>query len=77
MNLFLTEKSIDRLWSVTWSVHYRNHNSGFKSFCIIISTWVYVLTLWLPAFTYDRIYNPDEPGICFWNSTRKSNKWVR
>ena len=57
---------MDRLWSVSWSLHYRNNNSGRKSLYIIIFTWIYVNAMWLPAFIYDRIYNLDGPGGCGW-----------
>ena len=31
--------SIDRLWSVKWSIHYRNHNTKKKAVIIVISVW--------------------------------------
>jgi len=31
--------SIDRLWSIKWSIHYRNHNTKKKAVIIVISVW--------------------------------------
>ncbi|XP_076061486.1 alpha-1A adrenergic receptor-like isoform X1 [Oratosquilla oratoria] len=67
--------SIDRFWSVTWTLHYRNHNSGRKSLYIILMTWVIVSCIWLPAFIYDRIVHDYAPGDCFWDS-EKNKKLV-
>lgn len=62
--------SIDRLWSVTWSIHYRNNNSGRKSLLVIFVTWIYVNVMWLPAFIYDRKHNLDGVGECAWEPTQ-------
>lgn len=35
----LTAISLDRLWSVTWSLHYRNHNSKKKTLVAIGVVW--------------------------------------
>ncbi|KAK3860850.1 hypothetical protein Pcinc_033122 [Petrolisthes cinctipes] len=59
--------SVDRLWSVTWSLHYRNHNSGQKSAMIIVATWCIVALVWLPPFIYDRVVNSYSDGDCFWD----------
>jgi len=57
---------IDRLWSVTWTLHYRVNNSGWKSLYIIAATWIYVLIFWIPAFVWDRIHNQEKVGECGW-----------
>ena len=31
--------SVDRFWSVTWSVHYRHHHNKKKSFIAIVCSW--------------------------------------
>ena len=31
--------SIDRLWSIKWSIHYRNHNTKKKAAIIVIIVW--------------------------------------
>jgi len=31
--------SIDRLWSLKWSIHYRNHNTKKKAAIIVIIVW--------------------------------------
>ena len=31
--------SVDRLWSVTWSIHYRNHNNKKKVTLAIGAVW--------------------------------------
>ncbi|KAK7086618.1 hypothetical protein SK128_026147 [Halocaridina rubra] len=70
--------SVDRLWSVTWSLHYRNHNSGKKSLLIILSTWILVALIWLPPFFYDRFVNVYDPGNCYWDTVLNKNLvlWV-
>ncbi|XP_068225027.1 uncharacterized protein [Palaemon carinicauda] len=70
--------SLDRLWSVTWSLHYRNHNSGKKSLLIILGTWVWVAVIWLPPFFYDRAVHEYGPGICYWDTVLNKNLvvWV-
>ncbi|XP_042856222.1 uncharacterized protein LOC122242871 [Penaeus japonicus] len=65
--------SLDRLWSVTWSLHYRNNNSGKKSMWIIIATWLYVSVLWFPAFIYDRVLHHYDVGVCFWDTVLNKN----
>lgn len=62
--------SLDRFWSVTWTLHYRNNNSGRKSLLIIAITWLYVNTMWLPAFIHDRVTNEYAPGHCEWDTFR-------
>lgn len=31
--------SIDRLWSIKWSIHYRNHNTKKKAAAIVVVVW--------------------------------------
>jgi len=31
--------SIDRLWSIKWSIHYRNHNTKKKAGIIVVVVW--------------------------------------
>jgi len=31
--------SIDRLWSIKWSIHYRNHNTKKKAAVIVVVVW--------------------------------------
>ena len=31
--------SIDRLWSIKWSIHYRNHNTKKKAAIIVLVVW--------------------------------------
>jgi len=31
--------SVDRLWSIKWSIHYRNHNTKKKAAIIVIVVW--------------------------------------
>ncbi|MPC69843.1 Alpha-2B adrenergic receptor [Portunus trituberculatus] len=65
--------SIDRLWSVTWSLHYRNHNSTRKSLYIILGTWCLVGFIWLPPFLYDRVVNVYAAGDCYWDTVLNKN----
>ncbi|XP_069142427.1 alpha-2Da adrenergic receptor-like [Argopecten irradians] len=57
--------SVDRFWSVTWSVHYRAHHNKRKCIRLIIAVWVFMLVLWLPACIMDRVNNA-VPGECIW-----------
>ncbi|XP_033746495.1 muscarinic acetylcholine receptor M3-like [Pecten maximus] len=57
--------SIDRFWSVTWSVHYRAHHNKRKCIRLIIAVWVSMIVLWLPACVMDRVNNA-VPGQCIW-----------
>lgn len=65
--------SVDRLWSVTWSLHYRNYNSGRKSLYIILGTWCLVALIWLPPFLYDRFVNDYNEGDCYWDTVLNRN----
>ncbi|KAG0728187.1 Alpha-1D adrenergic receptor [Chionoecetes opilio] len=66
-------RSVDRLWSVTWSLHYRTHNSGRKSAYIIAGTWCLVAVIWLPPFLYDRVVNAYPAGDCYWDTVLNKN----
>ncbi|OWF53220.1 muscarinic acetylcholine receptor M5-like [Mizuhopecten yessoensis] len=57
--------SIDRFWSVTWSVHYRAHHNKSKCIRLIIAVWVFMIVLWLPPCVLDRVNNA-VPGQCIW-----------
>ncbi|XP_060063808.1 beta-3 adrenergic receptor-like [Ylistrum balloti] len=57
--------SIDRFWSVTWSVHYRAHHNKRKCIRLIIAVWVFMIVLWLPPCVLDRVNNA-VPGECIW-----------
>ncbi|KAG7170284.1 LIAT1-like 4 [Homarus americanus] len=73
MSLFMIYNLMDRLWSVTWSLHYRNHNSASKSLIIILMTWVLVALIWLPPFIYDRVVNAYPSGDCYWDTVHNKN----
>ncbi|XP_014671445.1 PREDICTED: 5-hydroxytryptamine receptor 1D-like [Priapulus caudatus] len=71
--------SMDRLWSVTWSVHYRNNNTTRKTIAIISVVWLLDVILILPAMIVDRVRehpkwsDPTLPGFryhCFWDPAR-------
>ncbi|XP_069142391.1 alpha-2A adrenergic receptor-like [Argopecten irradians] len=61
--------SVDRFWSVTWSLHYRAHHNKIKAVRLIIAVWVFTLVLWLPACIVDRINN-SEPNKCVWDPSK-------
>ena len=62
--------SLDRLWSVTWPIQYRKHNSGRRSWIVIIITWCLVNAMWLPAFIHDRYRNVYAADDCIWDPKR-------
>ncbi|XP_014664243.1 PREDICTED: 5-hydroxytryptamine receptor 1D-like [Priapulus caudatus] len=71
--------SMDRLWSVTWSVHYRNNNTTRKTIAIISVVWLLDVILILPAMIVDRVRehpkwsDPTLPGFrydCIWDPAR-------
>ncbi|XP_014671446.1 PREDICTED: 5-hydroxytryptamine receptor 1A-alpha-like [Priapulus caudatus] len=71
--------SMDRLWSVTWSVHYRNNNTTRKTIAIISVVWLLDVILILPAIIVDRVRehpkwsDPTLPGFrydCIWDPAR-------
>ncbi|XP_064594836.1 muscarinic acetylcholine receptor M4-like [Liolophura sinensis] len=57
--------SLDRFWSVTWSLHYRTHHTRKKCLIIIGAIWLFMLVLWLPPCVVDRIRHR-KPGVCIW-----------
>ncbi|XP_048252632.1 muscarinic acetylcholine receptor M3-like [Haliotis rufescens] len=57
--------SLDRFWSVQWSIHYRNHHNKRKTLVVIGIIWLFMLILWLPPCITDRIAH-SEPGVCKW-----------
>ncbi|XP_067685354.1 alpha-2A adrenergic receptor-like [Haliotis asinina] len=57
--------SVDRFWSVQWSIHYRHHHNKRKTIVLIGLIWMFMLILWLPPCITDRIAN-SEPGVCKW-----------
>ncbi|XP_046563713.1 muscarinic acetylcholine receptor M2-like [Haliotis rubra] len=57
--------SVDRFWSVQWSIHYRHHHNKRKTMVLIGLIWLFMLILWLPPCITDRIAN-SEPGVCKW-----------
>ncbi|XP_033746406.1 beta-3 adrenergic receptor-like [Pecten maximus] len=61
--------SVDRFWSVTWSLHYRAHHNKIKAVRLIIAVWVSTLVLWLPACIMDRINN-SVPNKCVWEPSK-------
>ncbi|ESP02351.1 hypothetical protein LOTGIDRAFT_54386, partial [Lottia gigantea] len=63
--------SIDRFWSVSWSVHYRTHHKAKKSYISIAVVWSVMIVLWLPACVTDRIKH-QRPGMCIWEPSLNS-----
>ncbi|XP_052058942.1 D(2) dopamine receptor-like [Mytilus californianus] len=61
----LTAISIDRFWSVTWPIHYRNNSTIKKTIIMIAIVWVCVFTIWTPPFIGDRL-NHNEEYSCIW-----------
>ncbi|OWF51634.1 beta-3 adrenergic receptor-like [Mizuhopecten yessoensis] len=61
--------SVDRFWSVTWSLHYRAHHNKIKAVRLIVAVWVSTLLLWLPACIMDRINN-SVPNKCVWEPSK-------
>ncbi|XP_064596148.1 muscarinic acetylcholine receptor M3-like [Liolophura sinensis] len=57
--------SLDRFWSVTWSLHYRTHHTRKKCLIIIAVIWLFMVILWLPPCVLDRIQN-SQPEVCIW-----------
>ncbi|XP_050409341.2 alpha-1A adrenergic receptor-like, partial [Patella vulgata] len=57
--------SVDRFWSVSWSVHYRANHNKRKSIIAIIAVWAVMVALWLPACIVDRIKNAADK-VCIW-----------
>ncbi|XP_053383429.1 muscarinic acetylcholine receptor M5-like [Mercenaria mercenaria] len=58
--------SVDRFWSVKWSVHYRKYHTKRKCIISIVCMWLFMLVLWVPPLILDRV-RYSEPGICFWD----------
>ncbi|XP_060075725.1 alpha-1B adrenergic receptor-like [Ylistrum balloti] len=61
--------SIDRFWSVTWTVHYRVHHNTRKCVRLIMAVWVVTVLLWLPPCILDRINN-SVPYQCVWEPSK-------
>ncbi|XP_060066250.1 beta-2 adrenergic receptor-like [Ylistrum balloti] len=61
--------SVDRFWSVTWSLHYRAHHNKIKAVRVIVAVWVFTLILWLPACIMDRLNN-SIPNKCVWEPSK-------
>ncbi|XP_033745751.1 muscarinic acetylcholine receptor M3-like [Pecten maximus] len=61
--------SIDRFWSVTWTVHYRVHHNTNKCVRLIIAVWVVMVVLWLPPCILDRMNN-SVPYQCVWDPSK-------
>ncbi|XP_060577748.1 muscarinic acetylcholine receptor M2-like, partial [Ruditapes philippinarum] len=58
--------SVDRYWSVKWSVHYRTYHTKRKCIISIVFVWLFMLSLWVPPWVLDRV-RYSEPGTCFWD----------
>ncbi|XP_045210976.2 muscarinic acetylcholine receptor M3-like [Mercenaria mercenaria] len=58
--------SVDRFWSVKWSVHYRKYHTKRKCIISIVCVWLFMLVLWVPPWILDRV-RYSKPGICFWD----------
>ncbi|XP_069141186.1 alpha-2A adrenergic receptor-like [Argopecten irradians] len=61
--------SIDRFWSVTWTIHYRVHHNTNKCVRLIVAVWVVMVVLWLPPCILDRMYN-SVPYQCVWEPSK-------
>ncbi|KAL4217532.1 hypothetical protein ACF0H5_023981 [Mactra antiquata] len=58
--------SLDRFWSVTWSLHYRRYHTKKKSIIAILGVWLFMLVLWIPPWLVDRLRN-SQPDMCYWD----------
>ncbi|KAK7484144.1 hypothetical protein BaRGS_00024633, partial [Batillaria attramentaria] len=61
--------SVDRYWSVRWSVHYRSMKTRRTAVVGIAMTWITMLILWLPPCITDRLAN-SSPGECIWEPSK-------
>ncbi|KAK2188175.1 hypothetical protein NP493_142g03003 [Ridgeia piscesae] len=61
--------SVDRFWSVQWSLHYRQHNTMRKTTVVIVVIWIAVVVVWLAPCVVDRI-RWSEPNVCKWEPSK-------
>ncbi|XP_062588738.1 alpha-2A adrenergic receptor-like [Saccostrea cucullata] len=57
--------SLDRFWSVTWAMQYKQINGKRKNIIILTIVWVCVFIIWTPPFIGDRLKH-QEVNKCIW-----------
>lgn len=59
--------AIDRAWEARWPAHHFHHSSHKCAFFSILTSWMYPIIIWGPAFTWDRLRHPYKDGDCFFD----------
>ncbi|XP_055353629.1 muscarinic acetylcholine receptor M2-like [Paramacrobiotus metropolitanus] len=62
--------SVERLWSVTWPVTYKQWHTPGQVRLVIVCTWVFVASIWMPAFFYDRFNHDNVVEDCAWDPAK-------
>ncbi|KAK7484149.1 hypothetical protein BaRGS_00024638 [Batillaria attramentaria] len=61
--------SVDRYWSVRWSVHYRSTKTRKTAVLTLATTWIASLVISLPPIITDRLSHT-MPETCFWDPSK-------